>query len=324
MPARRWTEEALAKSASKFKSKPAWKAGDSAAYRSAYKRGKVFIDTVCAHMPTKANSRFASEADIAREAKKYKTRTDWARESKWSYELSLALGKSKHAANCAHMNTRQRRSRFTKALCLSEASEFRTRTAWANGAAGSYKAATAYGKHFFEKCCLHMEPPRKWSKGQIIDTARIFKRISDWRASHSGQYQTARRNGWLPYATAHMRAEDKGVPTLNRRLYRIDCTIKVDGEVMRYVYIGLTAHKEKRMSVHSCASSDKSWLMSLPQTKVVWGGLLDPMTASKREQSTIRYWRSIESKTGAVCVLNRNKGGGLGGFGKTSSLELID
>ena len=93
-----------------------------------------------------------------------------------------------------------------------------------------------------------------------------------------------------------------------------------DEGVMRYVYIGLTAHKQKRMSAHSCVSSDKSWLMALPQTKVYWNGPFDPLTAAHKEQTAIKYWRSLEKRSGEVCVLNRNSGGGLGGFGKRSIL----
>lgn len=163
--------------------------------------------------------------------------------------------------------------------------------------------------------------PKTWTKAHVVKTASAFKRISDWREAYPGQYLAAHRRGWMKEATQHMRVEDKGVPTSPRYLYRIDSTITIDGATMRYIYVGLTAHRNKRMSVHACATSDKSWLMALPSTKVVWTGPFAPLEAARREQNAIKYWRGKETRGKSVCVLNRNSGGGLGGFGRVSALE---
>ena len=91
---------------------------------------------------------------VRKEAKKYKTRTEFKSGSRGAYNVALNLGWAE--AVCLHMpKTSKPRDYWTLAKTKKEAKKYKSRTAFKKGSRGAFGAA--YRNDWLDAVCSHME-----------------------------------------------------------------------------------------------------------------------------------------------------------------------
>lgn len=138
-----------------------WKKNSSESYRYAESLGEAFLSE-CKKIIAKnnnrtANRRWTKEA-VLKEAKKYKTATEWHAKGGGSYRKAKAEGWWDEAT--AHMSTPERPKKpykWTRSKCKKEAAKYTSKEEWAKGSPSSYRAADAYG--YMDECLSKLAQP---------------------------------------------------------------------------------------------------------------------------------------------------------------------
>jgi very-short-patch-repair endonuclease len=94
---------------------------------------------------------------------------------------------------------------FDEDTVLEDAKKYKTRSDWMKGSSKTYRFALAHG--LADIATRHMTfvtEHGKWTKENIIQSAKQYARQAEWRANESSAYAIAHRKGWLAEATAHM------------------------------------------------------------------------------------------------------------------------
>lgn len=140
------------------------------------------------------------------EAKKYNTRTEWARNSCVSYKKAL---KNEWFEECiAHMvEVIKPPNYWTKEKCLESALIFTNRTEWGKKIGGAVCSAKENG--WYKECTAHMIETRKpagyWTKEHCMENALKYEYKTDWWKYSNGSYNSAKNNGWLEECVVHMK-----------------------------------------------------------------------------------------------------------------------
>jgi hypothetical protein len=201
-----WTDAAIIADAKKYKTRSEWKLATSA-YSAARKRGQQFLDRCCAHMERVLQD-WSSDSAVLKDAKKYKTRSEWANASGGSgaYAVARLRGKEFFEKCCAHM-PHPRNVRVTDQQILATATSFSTRAEWNKAMPGMVQSARERGRAFFERCCAHMPPPlRKHTDEELLAIARTYRTIAAWTEGRGGAALAARNRGkeFFAKCVAHM------------------------------------------------------------------------------------------------------------------------
>jgi hypothetical protein len=140
---------------------------------------------------------------LQEEAKKYKTRTEWAKKSKASY-LAAARRKMLDALS-SHMDLSASKKKWSEQAILNEALKYKSKSEWQRKSPSSYVAAQR--KKLLKKASAHMSRPeswaKKWTKVAVIEDAKRFSSRKEWQ-KQSPAWKVAQRNKWLDEACAHM------------------------------------------------------------------------------------------------------------------------
>ncbi len=153
--------------AKRYDRKIDWQKEDPSSYARA--KWKGWYDKCVEHMisssesKSRANQKWTLEMCV-KEAKKYKTRSEWQDNSLGGYP---AAGKKGWLDTCCeHMPTRseclsaslkktlKEKRKGYKQECLKDAKKYKTRTEWALYSTSKYSSARKYG--WIEECCKHM------------------------------------------------------------------------------------------------------------------------------------------------------------------------
>jgi hypothetical protein len=198
MPHGWWTLERCKESALRFKTKAAWKAGESGAYQAAYTNG--WLDECCAHLPRSARIVWTREACLE-SALRYKARYAWRRGDEKAY---AAARKNKWLGECcAHMEPPAPSRVWTLEECKASAQKYKTRFLWSKGDARPYRYAKSH--RWLDKCCAHMKlPPQRWTLEKCKADALLYKTHAEWRNNSLNAYHAARRYDWLGECRVHM------------------------------------------------------------------------------------------------------------------------
>ena len=104
------------------------------------------------------------------------------------------------------LNSTKNMGTLTKEIVLARASAFATVGEWAQSDTGGYAKARKMG--WYDEATKHMKRSRKprgfWTKERIIESAKKYELLMQWRKNESSAYVTAKSNGWVKEATAHM------------------------------------------------------------------------------------------------------------------------
>ena len=90
-------------------------------------------------------------------------------------------------------------------LKIRSVQKYKTRSEWMKSSSKTYRFALAHGlANIATKHMTFITEHSKWTKENIIQSARKYTRQAEWRANESSAYAIAHRKGWLAEATAHM------------------------------------------------------------------------------------------------------------------------
>lgn len=199
-------KERCIEEARKYKTRTSWGNSSVSSIKSARVNG--WFDECVAHMlppKNKPKGYWNDKEKCITEAKKYKTRAEWARGSDGTYR---AARKNKWVTECtSHMIQLQKPDGYwTKERCTKVALKYKTRNEWREGHRPSYQAAITSG--FLDECNKHMEytrhPPGYWTKERCIENAKKYTERFKWQRASNSSYGSAFKNGWVEECAAHM------------------------------------------------------------------------------------------------------------------------
>ena len=261
-PSRLISKELCAKEARKYAGRVAFQKGAKRFYIAARRRG--WLDEICSHMDYLRNpSNEITLERCAAEARKYETRTDFAKGSAGFYIKARRMGWLNEI--CEHMEVVYQT--WTKKMSSDEAAKCVSRSEFFRKSPKAYKAALTNG--WLDDICTHMvflrSPEGYWTKERCGEVARQFRVRKDFQTREKGCYLYALRRGWLDEVCCHMERQGS---LFERYIYLI-----ISREARR-AYVGLTFNKEVRINRHrlSGRSVVKS-LLSGPH-KIVWSRLM--------------------------------------------------
>lgn len=140
-----------------------------------------------------------------KEAKKYKTRTEWAKKSPSSY---IKSNKEAWLEECSlHMIPGRKPDNYwTKERCLENALLYTVKTRWLRTSTGA--AIASQKKGWFDECTKHMISPIKpmgyWTKERCIEESKKYKTRREWFENAGGSVNSAVKNGWVEECSLHM------------------------------------------------------------------------------------------------------------------------
>jgi superfamily II DNA or RNA helicase len=199
-----WTLDRCKEESSKYKTKTEWKKNSVGSYNATYKNS--WINECCSHMKelNKPNSYWTF--DRCKEyALKYKTRTEWAKNSAGSYN---ATQRNKWVYEfCFHMiNSRKPRNYWTLDRCKEEVLKYKTRTEWRKNSSNSYDAARKNGwiNECYPSIVESHKPKGYWTLDRCKEDALNYKTKQEWKNNSAGSYNAVCKNGWVDECCCHM------------------------------------------------------------------------------------------------------------------------
>jgi len=178
-----------------------WKIANLKAYDTAVNRGLLNDIYILNNWP-KTKFKWSKKMCI-KEAKKYKTRTEWVKNSSGSY---TAARNNNWVEICSkHMIiTVKSKNYWTLNKVKQEAKKFKTIKEWIIGNHASHGAAKRH--NWFDECIKHMINPKiKWTRAACIKEAKKYKIRTEWANISGSSYNSARKNKWLDECCEHMK-----------------------------------------------------------------------------------------------------------------------
>jgi hypothetical protein len=148
---------------------------------------------------------------VIAEAKKYKTLTEWMYCGNASQQIARKNGWFKEAS--IHLKRKNLpKDYWTEEKLIESAKKYTSRKEWNSFEASAYQ--TAHRLNLFDVVAPHMpinksridsKPAGYWTKERIIENAKEFNTIKEWRQSKVNGYRYAKERGAWEEATAHMK-----------------------------------------------------------------------------------------------------------------------
>jgi very-short-patch-repair endonuclease len=202
-----WSKENILKDALKYQSRSEWK-GASYGYELANKNG--WLDEACIHMTGGKGVYQKGYWTLERciqDAKEYKTRIAWRNSEKPSgYVVAKRNGWLEQC--CMHMAASKKPNGYWSNFdnCFQDALSFKYLARWEDKSPAAVRSARK--NRWLEQCTKHMEDAvpfnLKWTQEAVIDDAKKFQTVGEWRENSPGAYGAASKGGWLKEVTAHM------------------------------------------------------------------------------------------------------------------------
>lgn len=153
----KWTKEVIIEEAKKYKSKVEWSDNCKPSYEAAKVFSEDFFNECSEHMVNPL-IRWSNE-DIIREARKYKTQSEWKENNAYSYRLAIEKDDYNFRLECTkHMNNV--RIKWTRDKILEQSKKFKYKSVWERECNGSFQAAKTLNKKepgFYNMCTKHMK-----------------------------------------------------------------------------------------------------------------------------------------------------------------------
>jgi len=310
---RKWTYEKVLESAKNYNHIFDWELGDRNAYRTAKRYG--YFKEATAHMTKKVRKVFTikySDEDILQIALKFNTPKEWYSNSPSTY--SIAHQRNLIGKATAHMDRQIKEAGYyTEDRVRRSALKFTSTAEWIKNEPKFY--AAAYRQGLMGKTATHLKNPKpitshfkrqptklKFTKEEIISAAKKFNTRKEWNDNDPKNYSFAYHHGFLEECCMHMER-------LGSMSHRCIYFIKIPVEMS--VYVGLTFNYKKRMVEHLNSERFKKILRLYGKESVQPEQVtdyLDKESAANME----RYYINLMKEQGWK-ILNRTKGGGLGG-----------
>lgn len=141
---------------------------------------------------------------IIEDALKYQSRCEWMKHSPKAYRFALRHSLADIATK--NMQYITEHGKWTKQTILESAKRFTTVSAWRKEEGSAYVKAIKLD--CLELAKSHMEITKKangyWTKEKVLESAKKYTKISEWRIKEPSARVIAMKNGWIDEATAHM------------------------------------------------------------------------------------------------------------------------
>jgi predicted GIY-YIG superfamily endonuclease len=182
-----------------------------------------------------------------------------------------------------------------------EASKYKVRNDFNKGSKSAY--LVAYRNGWINDVCSHMKVVNNYTFDRVKEEALKFSTKNDFREKARAFYTAAHRNGWIDDVCSHMELQGS---LYKRHIYKVSFS---DNSI----YIGLTYNFDKRTADHLIRKNSSVYKHMIdtglkPTFELVTKELLSNEEASKMECNLIDYYKDL-----GFNILNRAKGGGLGG-----------
>jgi hypothetical protein len=202
-----WTKQNILQDALKYDSRSKWKKS-SYGYEFANKHG--WLEIACKHMTGGKGlyqKGYWTLDKCLSDARNYKTKSEW-RYSQVPNGFAVAKRSGWLEKCCEHMTLIKKPNGYWGVYenCLKDAAQHKTLGSWEKNSAVA--VSTARKNKWLESCVAHMEsltPSNlKWTKDLILEDARRYRTISDWRENSPGAYRAAHRTKILKEVTSNM------------------------------------------------------------------------------------------------------------------------
>jgi len=196
-----WTKERSYDEAKRYKSRTEFQKKAGRAYDAALRN--KWLDEICSHMEEiKKPNGFWTKERCSKEAKRYKSRTEFSIKSRVGYNVAW---KNKWLDEiCGHMEEIQKPHGFwTKEKCSKEAKKYKSRTEFKIKLGGAYR--TALRNKWLDEICSHMKEIRKphgfWTKEKCSKEAKRYKsRIEFKKKNDKHTLQLVEISGLIRFA----------------------------------------------------------------------------------------------------------------------------
>lgn len=299
-----WIKERCQEEALRYNTKSEFMKGSVGAYTSSLKKG--WLEEVCAHMIKLHKPDGYWTKDIcSEEAKKYKTRTEFKRNSN-AYTAAQKYGWIDDI--CGHMTSVKKIDGYwTKERCKEEAMKYTSIEDFKRGSGTAYSKTHRNG--WDQEICAHLKskifPAGYWTKEKCKEEALKYSTRSEFKRKSPAAYSKSRDKGWTDEICIHM------VVIGNRMKRLIYLASFPDGAV----YIGLTMNFETRilnhLSSNSRSNSSVRKYSELCGTTPVFSKLTDYIDVDVSKSMEKQFVEDYKSK--GFKVLNKVKAGGIGG-----------
>ena len=236
-------------------------------------------------------------------AKKFKTRSKFKEKEPSAYTRAL---KNKWLDKiCSHMTSR---NKWTKESLRAKAKKCKTRSEFKKKEYSGYN--TAVKKNWLNEICSHMTVQIKWTFELCKEAAEKCSTRTEFSKKYGGAYSKAKINNWLDKIYSHMKIKGN---RFERAIYEIF------DESRNMSYIGLSYNPERRYRAHKREQKGCKKLLQGPhQFRILTAFIL-------AEEARIEEKKFIEKrKKEGWKVLNRAKGGSLGGSIRKWPRELVE
>ena len=205
-PMRYWQiKEHVLAEALKYDNIKDWRLNGGASLEVSRRNG--WYEECTAHMELSTKKGYwDSKETVLTEALKYKTRSEWSKNSSSSYNSAKKNGWFEEAT--AHMVYLVKPNGYwTRELLITEARKWSTPKEWRELGEG-FSRAKPLG--CYDECVTHMKQDRKpsgyWKvKEHVLAEALKYKNKVEWQEKSNGSMKEARKNGWLDECSAHMK-----------------------------------------------------------------------------------------------------------------------
>ena len=200
---RDWDKPKLIKSARRFSTRGEWYLGDRKAYDACVKRYCIDDPDITGHM-VKVREDW-DKLKLIKSARRFSTRNEWVKGDYKAYTACHRRGWMNDSEITGHMEKVV--EDWDKPKLIKSARRFNTRGEWVKGDRNAYQTCVNRGWIDDPEITGHMRCGReKWTREDIIESARRFNTKSEWLKGDPNPYDACRHRGWMNDSdiTGHM------------------------------------------------------------------------------------------------------------------------
>jgi hypothetical protein len=191
---------------------------------------------------------------------------------------------------------------WTKERILAEAKKYKSKSEWSKKSPHSYYAARK-SKQFFKQITRDMgRPPHHnkiWTKASLLEEARKYGSIRDWRLNHQSSYLTSTRSPWHKEICSELKrilsepwSKEAILEEAAKFQTRTEWSIKSAGSYHRACALGILQEASIHMKFSTTTSRQERELIrhirnSIPSAKAKYFTNKDPNIPAKRFQLDI-------------------------------------
>ena len=210
-----YTKEEVTASAARYSAIRDWRACEEGAYNKALKMG--WTDEVTSHMTRliKKSGHWTKEA-VLDSARDFGSQTAWKESHGGAWSKAVKMGWVQEA--CSHMDFMdaskvKSQGYWTKERVLTSAQKYQSKAAWRKEESSAVTIANKNG--WIAEATKHMQlsrPNQKangyWTEERVLEDAKKYESIAEWRKVSSGAFSAATRNGWMTEVKKKLKNSD--------------------------------------------------------------------------------------------------------------------